>query len=77
MMDDLEPILHQIYDFKDDFVAIQQELKDFQIPVNIAMRKNEIRQIKRQFEDMSQEWADVEKADQDFDGDEKTEKRIR
>ena len=27
------------------------------------MRKNEIKQIKRLFEDMNQEWADVEKAE--------------
>lgn len=76
-MDDLEPILHRIYDFKDVFHEIQSELKEYQIPVNIAMRKNEIKQIKNLFEDMSQEWADVEKADQDFTGDENTEKKIR
>ena len=41
------------------------------------MRKNEIKQIKRLFEDMNQEWADVEKADQDFEGDAETEKQIK
>jgi hypothetical protein len=52
-------------------------MNDCNIPVNIEMRRNEINAFTERLERIKQDFKDMKSADDNFQGDTKTEKEIK
>jgi|APCry1669188879_1035177.scaffolds.fasta_scaffold175881_1 hypothetical protein len=52
-------------------------MSDCNIPVNIEMRRNEINAFTERLERIKQDFKDMKSADDNFQGDTKTEKEIK
>ena len=72
----IEEELEVAYKSKDSIIAIDKELSNFWIPVNIQHRGDEIENLNEKIVIIDDEYADLEKANDDFDGDIETEDKM-
>lgn len=49
--------------------AIKKQMGECDIPVNVSMRGNELKQLKERFARIRNDFNDFSQADQDFEGD--------
>ena len=76
-MADLQEKANQAYDIKDEVGKIAKELGDFEIPLNIQKRGAELKQVKDRWSRISDDFKDMCKADQDFEGSTQSEQEIK
>lgn len=68
--------MNAAYDYRDAFDDTKKSLGDFSIPANIKRRQNEIKQLQNKLHDFEQSLQQLKQADEDFEGDSKSEKEI-
>lgn len=69
--------VNEAIDLQDDVEKIRTKMGDCQIPINIARRAFEIDQLKGRLERMKGDFRDLKSADDDYEGDQKTERTIK
>ena len=69
--------LQDFFDCQDEVNRIKKEMGECELPVNIAVRKNELQSYEEKLERISEEFSDLKKADQDYKGDKNSEDSIK
>lgn len=76
ILEGFESTMNAAYDYRDAFDSTKKGLGDFSIPANIKLRQNEIKQLQNKLHDFEQYLQQLKQADEDFEGDSKSEKEI-
>ena len=66
-----------MHDINDDVQAIKQNMGECEIPVNIAMRENEIQHFITKLERVEENFKDLKQADENFEGSSSSEVKIK
>ena len=74
---EITDILNRAYDQKDVVTDTKDKMGECEIPVNIAMRANEIDQYREKLDRINEDFKDLKQADEDFDGTSESEAEIK
>ena len=74
---ELEALLNDAYDQQDEVIRVKKEHKDCTIPLNINHRQQEVEAFSERLDRIYEEFAELKQADQDFEGDQMVEARIK
>jgi len=75
--EEIDSNLQDFFDCQDEVNRIKKEMGECELPVNIAVRKNELQSYEEKLERISEEFSDLKKADQDYKGDKNSEDTIK
>lgn len=75
--EEIEQTCEQSFDARDELKAILKDLDDFFIPTNIKHRADEIGNLKDKIDAVLEEFKELKKADEDFEGDSTKETEIK
>jgi len=73
----IEEVLNNAYDAQDAVNEIKAKMGECQLPVNIALRENEIDQFREKLERIEEDFKDLQQADEDFEGTSDSEAEIK
>ena len=65
---DLQEKSNDAFDLKDEVEQIKKKMGECEIPVNIALRGNEMEQLTERLERIKDDFKDLKQADDDFEG---------
>lgn len=74
---DLQEKSNDAFDQKDEVEAIKKKMGECEIPVNIALRGNEMETLTERLERIKDDFKDLKQADDDFEGDSAQEQDIK
>jgi len=74
---EIEEKIMSAYTIQDDVHDIQKQLGDYWIAVNIAHRGDEIQNLQEKLDVLHDDFNEIKKADDDFEGDAKSEASIK
>tara|TARA_B110000285_G_scaffold216276_1_gene263426 strand:- start:2047 stop:2289 length:243 start_codon:yes stop_codon:yes gene_type:complete len=61
--EEIDSNLQDFFDCQDEVNRIKKEMGECELPVNIAVRKNELQSYEEKLERISEEFSDLKKAD--------------